>query len=101
LRRVRIRDRRTSSKLSKLLIARPSVSWVSTTKRCADIADKDAWLNTKKRVLVRRFADTSLLKKMLKIHDKTKAKSEKGWSEGIEGVKHSREMKQKKRDANL
>jgi len=52
-------------------------------------------------VLVRRFADTSLLKKMLKIHDKTKAKSEKGWSEGIEGVKHSREMKQKKRDANL
>lgn len=68
----------------------------------ADIADKDAWLNAKRRVHGEKVRDdTSLLKKTLKRRDKGKAKSEKEWSERIEGVKHGKEMRQKKRDSNL
>lgn len=68
----------------------------------ADIADKDAWLNAKRRVHGEKIRDdASLLKKTLKRRDKGKAKSEKEWTERIEGVKHGQEMRQKKREQNL
>ena len=68
----------------------------------ADITEKDAWLNARKRAHGERVRDdTSLLKKTLKRKEKQKKKSSKEWSERLEGVKKSQDMKQKKREANL
>lgn len=67
-----------------------------------DIEEKDRWLNAKKRVQGERFKDdTSLLKKALKRQDKGKKKSEKEWTDRIEGVAKGKEMKQKRREENL
>lgn len=71
------------------------------TKR-ADIAEKDTWLNARKRAHGERIRDdTSLLKKTLKRKEKQKKKSEKEWTERIEGVKKGQDFRQKKREANL
>ncbi len=68
----------------------------------ADIAEKDTWLNARKRAHGERIRDdTSLLKKTLKRKEKQKKKSEKEWTERIEGVKKGQDFKQKKREANL
>ncbi|KAM3414098.1 Ribosomal RNA-processing protein 14 [Cercospora zeina] len=68
----------------------------------ADIAEKDMWLSAKKRAHGERIRDdTSLLKKALKRKEKTKNKSEQEWNERKEAVVKGKEMKQKKREANL
>lgn len=68
----------------------------------ADIADKDMWLNARKRAHGERVKDdASLLKKALKRQEKQKSKSEKEWDNRIEGVRSSQEAKQKKRTENL
>jgi len=68
----------------------------------ADIAEKDTWLNARKRAHGERIRDdTSLLKKTLKRKEKQKKKSEKEWTERIEGVKKGQDFRQKKREANL
>lgn len=68
----------------------------------ADIAEKDTWLNARKRAHGERTRDdTSLLKKTLKRKEKQKKKSEKEWTERIEGVKKGQDFKQKKREANI
>ncbi|KAI4196336.1 MAG: hypothetical protein LQ346_003244 [Caloplaca aetnensis] len=67
-----------------------------------DIAEKDMWLNARKRAHGERIRDdTSLLKKTLKRKEKQKKKSEKEWGERLEGVRKAGEVKQKKRDDNL
>ena len=77
------------------------LSGYDETKR-ADIQEKDAWLNAKKRAHGERVRDdTSLLKKALKRKEKTKLKSEKEWNERIDGVKKGQEFRQKKREENL
>lgn len=68
----------------------------------ADIAEKDMWLNAKKRAHGERVRDdTSLLKKALKRKEKQKSKSEKEWQERQDAVVKGKEAKQKKRDTNL
>ncbi|KAK5201105.1 hypothetical protein LTR16_003811 [Cryomyces antarcticus] len=68
----------------------------------ADIAEKDLWLNAKKRAHGERVRDdTSLLKKTLKRKEKAKGKSEREWDERIDGVKKGQEIRQKQREANL
>lgn len=68
----------------------------------ADIEEKDMWLNAKKRVHGERVKDDmSLLKKTLKRKQKAKEKSERQWNERIEGVVKGKEMRQKKREANI
>jgi len=68
----------------------------------ADIEEKDRWLNAKKRVQGEKLRDnTSLLKKTLKRKDKGKAKSEKEWTDRIQGVQAGKEAKQRKREDNL
>jgi hypothetical protein len=68
----------------------------------AEIEEKDLWLNAKKKAHGEKVRDdASLLLKTLKRKKKTKQKSEKEWSERIEGVQHGKEMRQKKREANL
>ncbi|GAB7352624.1 hypothetical protein MBLNU459_g2998t2 [Dothideomycetes sp. NU459] len=68
----------------------------------ADIAEKDLWLNAKKRAHGERVRDDqSLLKKALKRKEQIKAKSSREWNDRIESVKHGKEMKQKKREDNL
>lgn len=68
----------------------------------AEIAEKDLWLNAKKRAHGERVRDdTSLLKKALKRKEKGKSKSEKEWKEREESVRKGKELKQKKRETNL
>ncbi|KAF2760002.1 SURF6-domain-containing protein [Pseudovirgaria hyperparasitica] len=67
-----------------------------------DLEEKDAWLNAKKKAHGEKVRDdTSLLKKTLKRQDKQKGKSEKEWTERIDGVQKGIEMRQKKREENL
>lgn len=80
---------------------RQRLASLDETKR-ADIEDKDAWLNAKKKVHGERVRDdTSLLKKALKRKENQKSKSEKKWQERIRGVEKGKEMRQKKREDNL
>ena len=68
----------------------------------ADIEEKDVWLNARKRVHGERIRDdSSLLKKTLKRKDKAKKKSEKQWSERIEGVEKGKAIRQMKREENI
>jgi len=68
----------------------------------ADIAEKDLWLNAKKRAHGERIRDdTSLLKKALKRKEKGKSKSEKEWKDREDAVVKGKQMKDKKREANL
>ena len=68
----------------------------------ADIAEKDSWLNARKRAQGERMRDdTSLLKKTLKRKQKQKKKSEKEWGDRTEGIRKGQEMRQKKRESNL
>nr|POE77983.1 ribosomal rna-processing protein 14 [Quercus suber] len=68
----------------------------------AEIAEKDVWLNAKKRAHGEKIRDdTSLLKKALKRKEKEKSKSETAWKERVDAVVHGKEMKQKKRERNL
>ena len=77
------------------------LSGLDAEKR-ADIAEKDLWLNAKKRAHGERVRDdTSLLKKALKRQEKRKGKSAGEWKEREQAVVKGKEMKQKKREANL
>lgn len=68
----------------------------------ADIAEKDSWLNARKRAQGERMRDdTSLLKKTLKRKQKQKKKSEKEWGDRTEGTRKGQEMRQKRRETNL
>lgn len=68
----------------------------------AKIAEQDLWLNASKRAHGETVRDdASLLKKTLKRKAQAKKKSEKEWSERIEGVKAGQAMKVKRRDENI
>jgi hypothetical protein len=67
-----------------------------------EIEEKDMWLNAKKKAHGERVRDdTSLLKKALKRQEGVKKKSEKEWTDRIEGVQKGQEIRQKKREGNL
>ena len=77
------------------------LSGLDEAKR-ADIAQKDMWLNAKKKAHGERVRDdTSLLNKTLKRQEGDKKKSEKEWQGRIEGVAKSQEARQRKREANI
>lgn len=68
----------------------------------ADIEEKDAWLNAKKKVHGERVRDDeSLLKKALKRKDSQKKKSTKQWLDRLKSVERAKEAKQRKREENL
>lgn len=68
----------------------------------ADITEKDMWLHAHKHALGERVRDdTSLLKKTLKRKESVKRKSEKAWTERIEGVEKAKAGKQRRREENL
>ncbi|KAL8744849.1 MAG: hypothetical protein Q9190_002946 [Brigantiaea leucoxantha] len=68
----------------------------------ADVAEKDMWLNARKRAHGERIRDdTSLLKKTLKRKEKQKEKSEKEWKERTDGVQKGQAIRQKRREENL
>lgn len=77
------------------------ISELNPTAR-AKIAEQDIWLNASKRAHGETVRDDpSLLKKTLKRKAQAKKKSEKEWSERIEGVKAGQAMKVKRRDENI
>lgn len=68
----------------------------------ADIAEKDMWLNARKRAHGEKVKDdTSLLKKALKRQGKEKKKSEQEWTKRTDGVQAAQDAKQKRRTENL
>ncbi|KAJ5157384.1 uncharacterized protein N7482_008484 [Penicillium canariense] len=68
----------------------------------AEIEEKDAWLNAKKRAHGERVRDdTSLLKKALKRKETAKKKSEREWKDRIETVSRTTAQRQTKREENL
>lgn len=92
-------DPRTALQAAEKKQAR--LSGLDAVKR-ADIDEKDMWLNAKKRAHGERVRDdTSLLKKALKRKEKDKNKSEKAWNERNATVVQGKQMKDKKREANL
>lgn len=92
-------DPRTALQAAEKKQAR--LSGLDAAKR-ADIDEKDMWLNAKKRAHGERVRDdTSLLKKALKRKEKDKNKSEKAWNERNATVVQGKQMKDKKREANL
>ena len=87
--------------LKAALSKQQRISGLDSDKQ-ANIADKDMWLNARKRAAGEKVKDdTSLLKKALKRHEGQKKKSEKEWTERKEGIQKGIEMKQKKRTDNL
>ena len=68
----------------------------------ADIMEKDMWLHAHQHALGGRVRDdTSLLKKTLKRKESAKRRSEKAWTERIEGVEKAKAAKQRRREENL
>jgi hypothetical protein len=68
----------------------------------AELEEKDAWLNAKKRAHGERVRDdTSLLKKALKRKETAKKRSERDWKERIDTVSRMKEQRQTKREENL
>ncbi|KAF7712557.1 Uncharacterized protein PECH_005070 [Penicillium ucsense] len=68
----------------------------------AELEEKDAWLNAKKRAHGERVRDdTSLLKKALKRKETAKKRSERDWKERIDTVSRMKEQRQNKREENL
>lgn len=91
----------TKSALAAAEAKQKRISGYDAEKR-ADIAEKDLWLNAKKRAHGERIRDdTSLLKKALKRKEKAKGKSEKEWKDREDAVVKGKQMKDKKREANL
>ena len=87
--------------LKAALSKQQRISGLDSDKQ-ANIADKDMWLNARKRAAGEKVKDdASLLKKALKRHEGQKKKSEKEWTERKEGIQKGIEMKQKKRTDNL
>jgi len=92
-------DTATALKAAQAKQAR--LSGLDDSKR-ADIAEKDMWLNARKRAHGEKIKDDqSLLKKALKRQEKQKSRSGTEWDKRIEGVKGAQEAKQKKRTENL
>ncbi|KAJ5085418.1 hypothetical protein N7532_010189 [Penicillium argentinense] len=73
-----------------------------TPEERAELEEKDAWLNAKKRAHGERVRDdTSLLKKALKRKETAKKKSEREWKDRLDTVARAKEQKQNKREENL
>lgn len=68
----------------------------------AELEEKDAWLNAKKRAHGERVRDdTSLLKKALKRKETAKKKSEREWKDRLDTVSRMNHQRQTKREDNL
>jgi len=90
-----------ASELKAALAKKDRLAGLDEEKRL-DIEQKDMWLNAKKRAHGEHVRDdTSLLKKTLKRQQGQKRKSEREWTDRIQGVQKAQEARQKKRTDNL
>lgn len=93
--------RDTASELKIALAKKNRLAGLDEEKR-KEIEEKDMWLNAKRRAHGDHVRDnTSLLKKALKRQQTQKKKSEREWTERLEGVQKAQHAKQKKRVENL
>ncbi|KIW11549.1 hypothetical protein PV08_10850 [Exophiala spinifera] len=93
--------RDTAAQLKIALAKKTKLSGLDEEKR-RDIEQKDMWLKAKKRAHGEHVRDdTSLLKKALKRQQGQKKKSEREWTDRIQGVQKAQEARQKKRTENL
>ncbi|EXJ94582.1 hypothetical protein A1O1_02978 [Capronia coronata CBS 617.96] len=90
-----------ASALKAALAKKERLTSLDEQKR-QEIEQKDMWLNAKKRAHGEHVRDdTSLLKKALKRQQGQKRKSEREWSERLQGVQKAQDARQKKRTENL
>ncbi|KAJ9637961.1 hypothetical protein H2204_004551 [Knufia peltigerae] len=93
--------RDTAAQLKIALAKKNKLSGLDEAKR-REIEQKDMWLNAKKRAHGEHVKDdTSLLKKALKRQQGQKKKSEREWTDRVQGVQKAQETRQKKRTENL
>ena len=103
-----VRDKRKSNgptdaaaQLKAVEAKKARLAELDPTKR-AEIEEKDAWLNAKKRAHGERVRDdTSLLKKALKRKETAKKKSEREWKDRLDTVARMKDQRQNKREENL
>jgi hypothetical protein len=95
------KDKDTAAQLKVAEAKKARLAEMNPEKR-AELEEKDAWLNAKKRAHGERVRDdTSLLKKALKRKETAKKRSERDWKDRIETVTRMKEQRQTKREENL
>ncbi|EPS27718.1 hypothetical protein PDE_02662 [Penicillium oxalicum 114-2] len=95
------RDNDTAAQLKLAEAKKARLEGMDPEKR-AELEEKDAWLNAKKRAHGERVRDdTSLLKKALKRKETAKKRSERDWKERLDTVSRMKEQRQNKREENL
>lgn len=89
------------SALAKLEAQKKRLANLDDDKR-KEVLEKETWLAARKRAGGEKVRnDESLLKKAVKRKEKVKKKSEKEWSERIDGVKYAQKQKAQKRESNI
>lgn len=93
--------RDTAAELKAAQAKKARLAGLDEEKRL-NIEEKDMWLNAKRRAHGDHVRDdTSLLKKALKRQQGQKRKSEREWTDRLQGVQKAQEARQKKRNDNL
>ncbi|CAN8104939.1 unnamed protein product [Discula destructiva] len=89
------------SALAKLEAQKKRLANLDDGKR-KEVLEKETWLAARRRAEGEKVRnDESLLKKAVKRKEKVKKKSEKEWSDRIDGVKYAQKQKAQKREANI
>lgn len=87
--------------LAKLEAQKKRLANLDADKR-KEVLEKETWLAARKRAEGEKVRnDESLLKKAVKRKERTKKKSEKEWSDRIDGVKYAQKQRAQKREANI
>lgn len=87
--------------LAKLGAQKKRLAGLDDGKR-KEVLEKETWLAARKKAEGEKVHnDESLLKKAVKRKDKAKKKSEKEWSDRVQGVQHAQKKRQQKREDNI
>lgn len=87
--------------LAKLEAQKKRLAELDDAKR-KEVLEKETWLAARRRAEGEKVHnDESLLKKAVKRKDKAKKKSEKEWTERVQGVQKAQKQRQQKREENI
>lgn len=87
--------------LAKLEAQKKRLAELDDAKR-KEVLEKETWLAARRRAEGEKVHnDESLLKKAVKRKDKAKKKSEKEWTERVQGVQKAQKQRQQKREDNI
>ena len=87
--------------LAKLEAQKKRLAGLEDGKR-KEVLEKETWLAARRKAEGEKVHnDESLLKKAVKRKDKAKKKSEKEWTERVQGVQKAQKQRQQKREENI